>query len=149
MSMATNTVRVVIDGRIVEAQGLRRTTTLLDFLREHQHRTGTKEGCAEGDCGACVVLVGELDAAGKAVHYMPVNACLQLLPSVDGKSIKTIESLQAPDGRLHPVQQAMVGCHGTQCGFCTPGIVMSLASLMQTVARPTRAPVTDALQGDL
>jgi len=149
MSMATNTVRVVIDGRIVEAQGLRRTTTLLDFLREHQHRTGTKEGCAEGDCGACVVLVGELDAAGKAVNYVPVNACLQLLPSVDGKSIKTIESLQEPDGRLHPVQQAMVGCHGTQCGFCTPGIVMSLAGLMQTVARPSRGQVTDALQGNL
>jgi xanthine dehydrogenase small subunit len=149
MSMATNTVRVVIDGRIVEAQGLRRTTTLLDFLREHEHRTGTKEGCAEGDCGACVVLVGELDEAGKSVDYIPVNSCLQLLPSVDGKSIKTIESLKQPDGTLHPVQQAMVGCHGAQCGFCTPGVVMSLAGLMQTVASPSRQQVNDSLQGNL
>ncbi|WP_088282715.1 xanthine dehydrogenase small subunit [Ideonella sp. A 288] len=149
MSMVSNTVRVVIDGRIVEAQGLRRTTTLLDFLREHQHRTGTKEGCAEGDCGACVVLVGELDADGKGVDYIPVNSCLQLLPSVDGKSIKTVESLRRPDGTLHPVQQAMVGCHGTQCGFCTPGIVMSLAGLMQTQPCPSRKQVNDALQGNL
>ena len=67
-----------------------------------------------------MVLVGELDAAGKSVNYVPVNACLQLLPSVDGKSIKTVESLKAADGSLHPVQQALVGCHGSQCGFCTP-----------------------------
>ena len=153
MSMATNTVRVVIDGRIAEAQGLRRTTTLLDFLREHQHRTGTKEGCAEGDCGACVVLVGELDADGQRVNYIPVNSCLQLLPSVDGKSIKTVESLKRPDGRLHPVQQAMVDCHGSQCGFCTPGFVMSLAGLIHTNSQtntcPNRQQVNDALQGNL
>ena len=147
--MATNTVRVVIDGRIAEAQGLRRTTTVLDFLREHQHRTGTKEGCAEGDCGACVVLVGELAADGQRVNYIPVNSCLQLLPSVDGKSIKTVESLKKPDGTLHPVQQAMVDCHGSQCGFCTPGFVMSLAGLMQTNACPNRRQVNDALQGNL
>ena len=149
MSMASNTVRVVIDGQIIEAQGLRRTTTLLDFLREHQHRTGTKEGCAEGDCGACVVLVGGLDAAGTAVDYIPVNSCLQLLPSVDGKSIKTVESLKKADGTLHPVQAAMVDCHGSQCGFCTPGFVMSLAGLMQTTAGPNRQQVNDALQGNL
>ncbi len=147
--MATNTVRVVIDGRIAEAQGLRRTTTVLDFLREHQHRTGTKEGCAEGDCGACVVLVGELAADGQRVNYIPVNSCLQLLPSVDGKSIKTVESLKKPDGTLHPVQQAMVDCHGSQCGFGTPGFVMSLAGWMQTNACPNRRQVNDALQGNL
>jgi len=149
MSMASNTVRVVIDGRIVEAQGLRRTTTLLDFLREHQHRTGTKEGCAEGDCGACVVLVGELDGPGEVVNYVPVNSCLQLLPTLDGKSIKTVESLVRADGSLHPVQQAMADGHGTQCGFCTPGFVMSLAGLLHSVERPSRAQVVDALQGNL
>ena len=149
MSMVSNSVRVVIDGRIVEAQGLRRTTTVLDFLREHQHRTGTKEGCAEGDCGACVVLVGELAADGQSVDYIPVNSCLQLLPSVDGKSLKTVESLKRADGQLHPVQQAMVDCHGSQCGFCTPGFVMSLAGLVQTNPCPNRQQINDALQGNL
>lgn len=149
MSEVTNTVRFVLDGRIVEAQGERRTTTVLDYLREQLHRTGTKEGCAEGDCGACVVLVGELNAAGTGVNYLPVNSCLQLLPTLDGKSIKTVESLKNPDGTLHPVQQAMVGCHGSQCGFCTPGIVMSLTGLVQTVTSPSRCQINDALSGNL
>ena len=149
MTPVTNTVRFVLDGRIVEAQGERRTTTVLDYLREQLHRTGTKEGCAEGDCGACVVLVGELNAAGDAVHYRSVNACMQLLPTLDGKSVKTVESLARPDGTLHPVQEAMVGCHGSQCGFCTPGIVMSLAGLLQTVASPGRQTINDALSGNL
>lgn len=149
MSEVTNTVRFVLDGRIVEARGVRRTTTVLDYLREHLHRTGTKEGCAEGDCGACVVLVGELSEDGEHVHYVPVNSCLQLLPTLDGKSLKTVESLQRADGRLHPVQEAMVACHGSQCGFCTPGIVMSLAGLLQTVRQPGRAEVNDALSGNL
>lgn len=149
MNQVTNTVRFVLDGRIVEAQGERRTTTVLDYLREHLHRTGTKEGCAEGDCGACVVLVGELDASGQSVNYVPVNSCMQLLPALDGKSVKTVESLQKADGSLHPVQAAMVECHGSQCGFCTPGIVMSLTALLQTVPAPTRGAINDALSGNL
>jgi xanthine dehydrogenase small subunit len=153
MTQVTNTVRFVLDGRIVEAQGKRRTTTVLDYLREELQRTGTKEGCAEGDCGACVVLVGELNAAGDGVDYLPVNSCLQLLPSLDGKSVKTIESLKKPDGSLHPVQDAMVKCHGSQCGFCTPGIVMSLVHVVQVVpGRGTalsRTEIKDALSGNL
>lgn len=149
MSQATNTVRVVIDGHLVEAQGLRRTTTVLDFLREHQQRSGTKEGCAEGDCGACTVLVGTLNAAGTAVDYVPVNSCMQLLPTLDGKSLKTVESLKRADGSLHPVQQGLVSCHGSQCGFCTPGIAMSLAGLMQVVPAPSRQQINDSLQGNL
>jgi xanthine dehydrogenase small subunit len=149
MSEATNTVRFVLDGSIVEAQGKRRTTTVLDYLREEMHRTGTKEGCAEGDCGACVVLVGELNAAGTAVNYVPSNSCMQLLPSLDGKSIKTVESLKSKDGTLHPIQQGMVDCFGSQCGFCTPGIVMSLTGLVQTNACPNRAQINDALSGNL
>ena len=149
MSEVTNSVRFVLDGQIVEAQGKRRTTTVLDYLREQLHRTGTKEGCAEGDCGACVVLVGELDASGQRVHYIPVNSCIQLLPTLDGKSLKTVESLKRADGTLHPVQQAMVECHGSQCGFCTPGIVMSLAGLVQHNPQPSRQQVNDALSGNL
>jgi xanthine dehydrogenase small subunit len=149
MSEATNTVRFVLDGTIVEAQGKRRTTTVLDYLREEMHRTGTKEGCAEGDCGACVVLVGELNPAGTAINYVPSNSCMQLLPSLDGKSIKTVESLKSKDGTLHPIQQGMVDCFGSQCGFCTPGIVMSLTGLVQTNACPNRAQINDALSGNL
>jgi xanthine dehydrogenase small subunit len=149
MTQVTNTVRFVLDGQIVEAQGVRRTTTVLDYLREQLHRTGTKEGCAEGDCGACVVMVGELNAAGTGVNYVPVNSCIQLLPALDGKSVKTVESLKKADGSLHPVQEAMVGCHGSQCGFCTPGIVMSLVNLVQTNTSPKRQEITDALSGNL
>lgn len=149
MTQVTNTVRFVLDGQIVEAQGERRTTTVLDYLREQLHRTGTKEGCAEGDCGACVVMVGELNAAGDGVDYVPVNSCIQLLPSLDGKSVKTVESLKRADGRLHPVQDEMVKCHGSQCGFCTPGIVMSLVNLVQVVPAPSRQQITDSLSGNL
>ncbi|WP_408597533.1 xanthine dehydrogenase small subunit [Limnohabitans sp.] len=149
MTQVTNTVRFVLDGQIVEAQGVRRTTTVLDYLREQLHRKGTKEGCAEGDCGACVVMVGELNAAGTGVNYVPVNSCIQLLPALDGKSVKTVESLKKADGSLHPVQEAMVGCHGSQCGFCTPGIVMSLVNLVQTNTSPKRQEITDALSGNL
>ncbi len=149
MTQVTNTVRFVLDGKIVEAQGERRTTTVLDYLREQLHRTGTKEGCAEGDCGACVVMVGELNAAGTGIDYVPVNSCIQLLPTLDGKSVKTVESLRHADGSLHPVQQALVDCHGSQCGFCTPGIVMSLVNLVQLKPKPARQEITDALSGNL
>ncbi|NJM43610.1 MAG: xanthine dehydrogenase small subunit [Brachymonas sp.] len=149
MSQVTNTVRFVLDGQIVEAQGKRRTTTVLDYLREGLARTGTKEGCAEGDCGACVVLVGQLNSAGSCVNYVPVNSCMQLLPSLDGKSLKTVESLKKADGTLHPIQKEMVDCFGSQCGFCTPGIVMSLTGMVQTNACPSRAQVNDALSGNL
>ena len=149
MTQATNTVRFVLDGQIVEAQGKRRTTTVLDYLREQLQRTGTKEGCAEGDCGACVVMVGELNAAGTGVDYVATNACIQLLPTLDGKSVKTVESLKKADGTLHPVQEEMVKCHGSQCGFCTPGIVMSLVNMTQTNTTPSRQEITDALSGNL
>jgi len=149
MTQVSNTVRFVLDGHIVEAQGERRTTTVLDYLREQLQRTGTKEGCAEGDCGACVVMVGELNAAGNVVDYVPVNSCIQLLPTLDGKSVKTIESLKKADGRLHPVQDEMIKCHGSQCGFCTPGIVMSLVNLVQVVPSPSRQQITDSLSGNL
>ena len=149
MTQTSNTVRFVLDGTVVEVGNQHFNTTVLDYLREQLHRTGTKEGCAEGDCGACVVLIGELNTDGTAIAYASVNSCLQLLPTLDGKSVKTVESLQRANGELHPVQQAMAESHGTQCGFCTPGIVMSLTGLLQTVSHPTRTQINDALSGNL
>ena len=103
-----------------------------------QQCTGTKEGCAEGDCGACTVVVGELDAHGD-VALKAVNACIQFLPTLDGRALFTVEDLRAADGALHPVQQALVDCHGSQCGFCTPGFVMSMWALYQNQPRRRRA----------
>ncbi|MEW6706502.1 MAG: xanthine dehydrogenase small subunit [Pseudomonadota bacterium] len=147
-------IRLVHRGRIASIDHAAPTRTLLDWLREDARCTGTKEGCAEGDCGACTVLVGSLDAQG-AVQLKPVNACMQFVPALDGKAVLTVEDLcdaAAPEA-LHPVQQAMVECHGSQCGFCTPGFVMSLAASYErhcaARTRPTRAQLADDLAGNL
>ncbi|MEX0365274.1 MAG: 2Fe-2S iron-sulfur cluster-binding protein, partial [Ruegeria sp.] len=98
------------------------TTTLLDWLRDDQHLTGTKEGCNEGDCGACSVMV--TDASGARA----LNACILFMPQLQGKAVRTVEGIAAPDGTLHPVQQAIVEHHGSQCGFCTPGFITTMAT---------------------
>ncbi|UOA29002.1 xanthine dehydrogenase small subunit [Pseudosulfitobacter sp. DSM 107133] len=140
-------IRFLLNGREVTVPDVGASRTLLDFLRLDRRMTGTKEGCAEGDCGACTVLVGRLGADG--LSYAPVNACIRFLASVDGCHVVTIEHLSGPDGRLHPVQQAMVDHHGSQCGFCTPGFVMSLYALWMAVPEPTETQVETALQGNL
>ncbi|MES2106094.1 MAG: xanthine dehydrogenase small subunit [Pseudomonadota bacterium] len=126
------------------------TQTVLQHLREDLHCTGTKEGCAEGDCGACTVVIGELQNG--QVQLKSVNSCIQMLPTLDGKALFTVEDLKNEDN-LHPVQQAMVECHGSQCGFCTPGFVMSLWDLYlkneDSGAAPQRKEIDDALSGNL
>lgn len=121
--------------------------TLLDFLRLGRGLTGTKEGCAEGDCGACTVLVGRLH--GDALVYEPVNACIRFLASCHRCHVVTIEHLRGADGGLHPIQRAMVDHHGSQCGFCTPGFVMALYGLWMANPDPDAVQVETALQGNL
>jgi xanthine dehydrogenase small subunit len=146
---ASPAVRFLLDGRAVQAAGLPPTTTVLEYLRDIAHRTGTKEGCAEGDCGACTVVLGELAADGTAMRYRAVNSCIRLLPTIDGQELLSVESLQGPDGTLHPVQQALVDYHASQCGFCTPGFVMSLFALYLQQQAPDREQVLTALSGNL
>jgi xanthine dehydrogenase small subunit len=142
-------IRFLLDGQIVCAENVSRTTTVLEYLREVLHRTGTKEGCAEGDCGACTVVLGQPNADGTRVEYRAVNSCIRFLPTIDGHELVTVESLSEADGSLHPVQQSMVDHHASQCGFCTPGFVMSLFALYLQTAQPTRAEVVEALSGNL
>ncbi|MCC8391848.1 xanthine dehydrogenase small subunit [Paraburkholderia sp. MMS20-SJTR3] len=144
-----NAIREIADAPV--------TRTVLQYLREDAHCTGTKEGCAEGDCGACTVVIGERNAAG-GVDFKAVNACIQFLPTLDGRALFTVEDLRQPDGSLHPVQQAMVDCHGSQCGFCTPGFVMSMWALYEKHGHehscanrtvPSRETISNALTGNL
>ena len=142
-----NNPRFLLDGKLIELDRVEPTRTVLQYLREDLLRMGCKEGCAEGDCGACTVVIADL--TGDALEYRAVNACIQFLPTLDGKALFTVESLKADDGSLHPVQQSMVDYHGSQCGFCTPGFVMSMFALYKNNPAPTRAEIDDALSGNL
>ncbi|MCC5778846.1 xanthine dehydrogenase small subunit [Nitratireductor sp. B36] len=144
---ARSEIRFLLNGAPVSLADVRPDETLLDYLRLRQRLTGTKEGCAEGDCGACTVLVGRL-RKGEIV-YEGVNACIRFLGSLDACHVVTVEHLKRADGSLHPVQQAMVDYHGSQCGFCTPGFVMSLYALWMREPQPTERAVEKALQGNL
>jgi xanthine dehydrogenase small subunit len=150
--MLANALRFILNGTPVELAEVNPHTSLLEFLRDTQRLTGTKEGCAEGDCGACTVVVGDLtqDAAGiDRVLLAPINACIRQLATLDGKAVFTVESLRAASGALHPTQQAMVDCHGSQCGFCTPGFVMSLFALFKNNTAPSREATCEAIAGNL
>ncbi|OJF95527.1 xanthine dehydrogenase small subunit [Pararhizobium antarcticum] len=147
MTQHTGSIRFILNETDVVLSDLAPTATLLDYLRLERRLTGTKEGCAEGDCGACTVLVGRL-VQGELV-YESVNACIRFTGSLNATHVVTVEHLAAKDGTLHPVQQAMVDYHGSQCGFCTPGFVMSLYGLWLSSDRPSRADIEKALQGNL
>ena len=147
--MNTQPLRFLRRGRVVSLDGIDRHRTLLDLLREDLHCTGTKEGCGEGDCGACTVVVGE-ERDGK-LELQAINSCIRLAHSIDGKALWTVEDLAAQG--MHPAQQALVDCHGSQCGFCTPGFVMSLFALYEKSSQQaipiTREVAQGALSGNL
>jgi xanthine dehydrogenase small subunit len=140
-------IRFLLNGEEVVTGDVRPDETLLDYIRLRRALVGTKEGCAEGDCGACTVLVGRL--AGGELVYEGVNACIRFLASVDGCHVVTVEHLKRPDGSLHPVQQALVDHHGSQCGFCTPGFVMGMYALWMRTPDPSDQQIETALQGNL
>jgi xanthine dehydrogenase small subunit len=148
---SSQTLRFVLDGRVVAIDRPPATMTVLEYLRDVACRRGTKEGCAEGDCGACTVVVGELSPGHgqNRLTYRAVNSCIRFLPTLDGKELVTVESLQAPGGPAHPVQQSMIDNHASQCGFCTPGFVMSLFALYLNRSEASRDQVLDALAGNL
>jgi xanthine dehydrogenase small subunit len=145
--MTRNALQFIRSGRRVRVDQFSPRATLLDWLRLEERSTGTKEGCAEGDCGACAVVVAR-ERDGRLVHE-PVNACITLLGQIDGGELITVEDL-AENGVLHPIQEAMARLHGSQCGFCTPGIVMSLfAHYHQRGAETSRDIINDVLAGNL
>ncbi len=146
--MNTQALRFLRRGQVVTLTGVQTQRTLLDLLREDLHCTGTKEGCGEGDCGACTVVIGE--EIGGQLELRAINSCIRLAHSIDGMALWTVEDL-AEDKKLHPAQQAMVDCHGSQCGFCTPGFVMSLFALYEKSAdQPMgREQAQAALSGNL
>jgi xanthine dehydrogenase small subunit len=137
-------IRLVLDGRLIEVGDAPASTMLLDWLRTEARLTGTKEGCAEGDCGACTVAIARHDVDG-AVRVEPCNACILPLASVDGCGVLTVEGL----GGTHPVQRAMVEHHGSQCGFCTPGFVVAMAASLASGPLTSHAQACDALAGNL
>ncbi|CUI87772.1 xanthine dehydrogenase small subunit [Cognatishimia activa] len=118
-------ITFLLNGETVDLSDVNPTTTLLQWLRDQRAMTGTKEGCNEGDCGACSVIVQDADTGGE---MKALNACILFLPQLQGKSVRTVEGIAASDGSLHPVQKAMVDCHGSQCGFCTPGFVTAMVA---------------------
>ena len=142
-------IQFLLNRELRSEQTLDPNTTVLQYLREHRGKTGTKEGCASGDCGACTVVVGELD--GDRLRYRTLNSCLTFVSALHGKQLIVVEDLK-DQGQLHSVQQAMVDCHGSQCGFCTPGFVMSLFALQKNtngVNEYDPAETHEALAGNL
>ncbi|WP_205737911.1 xanthine dehydrogenase small subunit [Granulosicoccus antarcticus] len=151
MAMNKHSISFLLNGEPVVVENPNPTRSVLSFLREDSGNVGTKEGCAEGDCGACTVVIGEL--VDNQLQTRTVNACILFLPTLHGKALFTVEYLRQNNGDLHPAQQAMVDCHGSQCGFCTPGFVMSLWDKYNEYENQETAPgrqeLADHLSGNL
>ena len=146
--MTTSTVRFLLNNDVVTVENIDPNLTVLQYLREEQFKSGTKEGCSSGDCGACTVVIAELAKDSQTLDYKSINACISFVGSLHGKQLITVEHLKQ-GAKLHHVQQSMVDNHGSQCGFCTPGFVMSSFALHKQNSKPNRAQVLEALAGNL
>src|SRR2546427_1298971 len=140
-------VQFLLNGRPCSEDSASPTMTVHDWLRSCARLSGTKEGCAEGDCGACTIVVGR--AVGGSLHYEAVNSCLMMLPQIANCDVLTVEGLTGSDGSLHPVQQAMVDADATQCGFCTPGFVMAMFAFHHGGENADDNLIHEALAGNL
>ena len=146
--MKPSAVHFLLNNDVVTIENIDPNLTVLQYLREERFKSGTKEGCASGDCGACTVVLAELNNDHKTLNYKSINACISFVGSLHGKQLITVEHLKQ-GAQLHHVQQAMVDNHGSQCGFCTPGFVMSSFALHKQNSTPNRAEVLEALAGNL
>ena len=145
--MASKIISFVHKDKIVDLKKFDPNDTLLNYIRTKLKKIGTKEGCAEGGCGACTVVIGELK--NNKIIYKAINSCITFLPTLQGKQLITVEDLVSDSGLLHPVQTAMVNYHGSQCGFCTPGFVMSLFSLFKNFSKFKDEEIKDSISGNL
>jgi len=125
--MVSDTIQFVFENKIQKIRNADSNKTILNYIRNDLKKIGTKEGCAEGGCGACTIVLGELNK--NKIIYKAINACISFLPALNGKHLILVEDLTNENNKLHPVQEAMVKFHGSQCGFCTPGFTMSLFSM--------------------
>ena len=145
--MISSTVKFLLNDKILEINNADPNQTILTYIRTELKKTGTKEGCAEGGCGACTVVIGEL--VNEEIKYSAINSCISFVPSLNGKQLLIVEDLVSNIGKLHPVQNAMVKFHGSQCGFCTPGFVMSLFSMFKNNKSYDSELIKDSISGNL
>jgi len=145
--VTSNIISFVHNSRIIEIKNSDSNETLLNYIRTKLKKTGTKEGCAEGGCGACTIVLGELKNG--EINYKAINSCIALLPTLQGKQLIIVEDLISKDGSLHPVQKAMVDHHGSQCGFCTPGFVMSLFAMFKKNSKFKEEEIKNTISGNL
>ena len=145
--MTSNIIKFIHEDRIIEVRNPDPNKTLLNFVRTELRKTGTKEGCAEGGCGACTVVLVELKK--NTLTYKAINACISFVTILQGKQLILVEDLSNNNGSLHPVQKAMVDYHGSQCGFCTPGFVMSLFAMQKNYSSYNEENIKDSISGNL
>ena len=145
--MVTSTIQFIYNNKICSIKNVDPNKTVLDYIRNDLKKNGTKEGCAEGGCGACTVVLGELK--NSKLIYRSINSCISFLPSINGKHLILVENLMSEKNQLHPIQEAMVKFHGSQCGFCTPGFIMSLFAMYKNFKTFDNDIIEEALSGNL